>query len=290
MAPKRQTLRVLLAVTIGALVASPPPSRAVDGVVEINQIVALAGGVTPSDEPGFPVTIDHAGSYRLTGDIRLTGLPNPAEITAIEVIADGVAIDLNGFRIGGTTSCTGDPLSCSPIGPGRGIDASSVAGVSVTNGSVRGMGGDGIALGRGGVVEGVRAWHNGEDGVQIGGGGRVVGNVFRRNGAAGLFVFGPGTLVAGNAAADNGGDGIHVRNGAAVRGNTVTASGGDGIDVEGNGGTVVDNVVWNSGGSGIVASDTATGLARNVTGDNAGDALSGGSAFGSNLCDSALCP
>ena len=48
------------------------PAGAVDGVIEINQAKALAGGVTPSDTPGFPVSIDTAGSYRLTGNLRAT--------------------------------------------------------------------------------------------------------------------------------------------------------------------------------------------------------------------------
>jgi len=47
------------------------PALAVDGVIEINQARANAGGVTLSDGPGFPVTIDHNGSYRLTSDLTV---------------------------------------------------------------------------------------------------------------------------------------------------------------------------------------------------------------------------
>jgi hypothetical protein len=50
----------------------PLPGAAVDGVIEINQSRALAGGVTPGDAPGFPVTISARGSYRLTGNLDLT--------------------------------------------------------------------------------------------------------------------------------------------------------------------------------------------------------------------------
>ena len=49
----------------GSVAASP-------GAVEINQARALAGGVTPSDLPGFPVTIDGPGSFVLTGDLDLS--------------------------------------------------------------------------------------------------------------------------------------------------------------------------------------------------------------------------
>ena len=46
-------------------------AAAVDGVIEINQAKALAGGVTTTDAAGFPVTLDASGSYRLTGDLTL---------------------------------------------------------------------------------------------------------------------------------------------------------------------------------------------------------------------------
>ena len=51
------------------MLASAQRAFAVDGVIEINQARALAGGVLGDairDPPGFPVTIDRSGSYRLT--------------------------------------------------------------------------------------------------------------------------------------------------------------------------------------------------------------------------------
>ncbi len=284
--------RALLAFStaVAALLAASAACFAADGVVEINRLVADAGGVSEGDTPGFPVTLDRSGSYRLSGDLRVVGLPMPAEITVIEVTADNVEIDLNGFIIDGATRCTGAPLSCSPIGPGRGIDASSATNVTVLNGTVRGMGNDGIALGRGGVVRGVRARENGGDGVQVGGGGLITECLLSSNGAAGAFVFGPATLLVGNVAGGNGGDGIHVRNGATIEGNTATINGGDGIEVEGEGGAVRENVVWGNSATGILASDDATGMARNLISMNDGAALSGGSQLGINLCGNAPCP
>src|SRR6266446_3470936 len=93
---------------------------AVDGVVLIDQNRALAGGVTPGDTPGFPVTISLAGSYRLSGNLTV---PN-ANTTAILITADNVTIDLNGFSIIGPTVCSGSPpvTSCSPTGTGHGVD------------------------------------------------------------------------------------------------------------------------------------------------------------------------
>jgi hypothetical protein len=68
------------------------PSFAVDGVVLINRSSALAGNVTPGDTPGFPVTISVSGRYRLSGNLTV-----PANTDAIDITANNVTIDLNGF-------------------------------------------------------------------------------------------------------------------------------------------------------------------------------------------------
>src|ERR1022692_224651 len=90
--------------------------NAVDGVVLISQVQALAGNVTPGDAPGFPVTISVPGSYRLSGNLTVPD----QNTTAIQIAADNVTIDLNGFSILGPTVCTGTPAvtSCGPKGSG----------------------------------------------------------------------------------------------------------------------------------------------------------------------------
>ncbi len=85
------------------------PVGAVDGVVEINQARALAGGVTTGDTPGFPVTISQPGSYRLTSGLNSTNTGVP--IVRIEV-SGSVKLDLNGFSITGPNECSGVPLVC----------------------------------------------------------------------------------------------------------------------------------------------------------------------------------
>src|SRR5262245_49658786 len=77
------------------------PAAAVDGVIEINQVSALAGGITPGDGAGFPVTLTQPGSYRLTGNLEIPTLG----IGAIVVTAADVSIDLNGFAILGQNVC-----------------------------------------------------------------------------------------------------------------------------------------------------------------------------------------
>ena len=62
-------------------------------VVLIDRAKAMAGGVTPGDEPGFPVSITRPGSYRLTSNLR-----SPSAV-AIEIAADNVSLNLNGFAV-----------------------------------------------------------------------------------------------------------------------------------------------------------------------------------------------
>src|SRR5438552_13182415 len=133
-------------VLLGAVIAFAFPLYAVDGVVLINQSAALAGNITPGDAPGFPVTISVSGSYRLSGNLTVPD----ANTTAILITAEDVAIDLNGFSIIGPAVCAGFPFvtSCSPTGTGRGVDQgiSGPSSTTVVNGSIRGMGSDGILL------------------------------------------------------------------------------------------------------------------------------------------------
>lgn len=87
--------RRMLALLLGTIALGLPAiARAVDGVVEINQAAALKGGITATDSPGFPVTIDSPGSYRLTGDVDSGAFPS-----ALIVASDDVTLDLNGFRV-----------------------------------------------------------------------------------------------------------------------------------------------------------------------------------------------
>ena len=50
----------------------------VDGVVYIDQNRAAAGGITPGDLAGFPVTIAQSGSYRLSGNLTVPDLNTTA--------------------------------------------------------------------------------------------------------------------------------------------------------------------------------------------------------------------
>ena len=104
---------------------------AVDGVTEINMAKAQAGGVTPGDTPGFPVTINQPGSYRLTGNLTLT-----EDATAILVEAEPVTVDLNGFTI----ECQAGAAGGGPCESGSAVDGNFKSNVTVKNGTVRGFG------------------------------------------------------------------------------------------------------------------------------------------------------
>src|SRR6266404_299820 len=138
----RKTVFVILAM---ALV--PFCAFGVDGMVLINQSTVMAAG-------GFPYRITQPGSYRLSGNLTVPDV----NATAIQVMADNVTIDLNGFSIIGPVVCTGFPVqTCSPNPTflrASGVDGGSYSNITVVNGTVRGMGFYGILLqGQGGSVE-----------------------------------------------------------------------------------------------------------------------------------------
>src|SRR5262245_60243098 len=101
---------------LGIAFLASAPVLAVDGVVLIDQNKAIAGGVTPGDAAGFPVTITQPGSYRLSGNLIV---PN-SNTNAIEIASDFVTIDLNGFSILGPVNCAGG-FPCAGAGTGNGI-------------------------------------------------------------------------------------------------------------------------------------------------------------------------
>ena len=256
--------------SLAILAALAGPVYAVDGVVLINQNVALAGNVTPGDAPGFPVLITVAGSYKLSGNLTVPD----ADTVAIETNVDGVTIDLNGFSIIGPNVCTGNPVtSCSLSGFGRGV--LSLTGITnVMNGRVQGMGNAGIQVsgrvervevtnnGNGGIFgsfmtiactaffngnSGIRsgsvlnsfAFGNQLAGIVVGGGAVAIGNVANNNGSDGIS--GSLATLTGNAAVGNGGIGIHAFCPSTVVSNTANLNAGGDIFTAGSGCTRVNN-------------------------------------------------
>lgn len=176
--------RIVALVGIGLLGIFVGSAHAVDGVVLIDQNRALAGGVTPADRPGFPVTISVSGSFRLSSDlvvppntsgIEITDNPgDPNGLTRDPNFDASVTIDLNGFAIVGPRACSTGPATAVPGCHGI-VSLSQVNGsLIVRSGAIRGMGGAAIwAAGRVGefdsskvaIVDHVHMFDNGASAV-----------------------------------------------------------------------------------------------------------------------------
>ena len=211
-------------VSIGMMVFSLS-AFAADGVVLIDQTRTMAAG-------GFPYKITQSGSYKLSGNLVV-----PANADGIDIFADDVQLDLNGFTIGGPGSCDGSAngthaqpaKSCT----GNSVFASGIlsagANVTVRNGSVRGMG-TGISGGSSLLVEEIHATNNSVTGISIGGGG---GAIVRRcladnNGSNGIQLF--GGVAENNEASLNGFNGLTAFE-ATVMANSLNHNGFDGLVV-----------------------------------------------------------
>jgi hypothetical protein len=175
-----------------------------EGAIEISQAKALAGNVTPGDAAGFPVTISRAGSYRLTSNLDRTAAA--LNVHAIDIQVDDVTIDLGGFTILGGAVCTGFPVTaCTNTGTGIGIAAFNVHGITIRNGVIRGMPGNGIRVsGDSTHVSDVTAISNGLNGIEIAG-GLVVDSMGVSNFEDGIVSFGS---IQRSVARTNRGDGF----------------------------------------------------------------------------------
>ncbi|TDR19446.1 hypothetical protein [Marinicella litoralis] len=136
-------------------------ANASNGVFAINDICD-AFGCFPGDSSGFPITITEPGSYQLTSNI----VSSSTTTDVIQINADNVTLDLNGFSIIGPRTCTGDntTLVCTNNGmTAHGVSAVSRKNVKVKNGTVKGFD-TGISLtsssSRGNVAENIHSSEN----------------------------------------------------------------------------------------------------------------------------------
>jgi len=283
------------AVSLSMIIGLAGMAHAVDGVIEVNQARALAGGVTASDTAGFPVTIDAPGSYRLTGDLDV-GDENTG---GINIGSSNVTLDLNGFAILGPVACT--DTTCTPeSGVGTGVNVPSgfiYTNITVRNGTVRGMGRDGLELeGDSGMrVENVRAISNARNGINVGAtfdeSAHVTGCTVTRNGVDGIN--GPeASVITGNVSSFNHGHGIAIRDGSFVSGNTVFDNNMTGITA-GSGSLVTGNAVRNNTGFGLDGGAAYSNNAFfNNNGGNPNDQVDSGLVeIGTNQCGAdTVCP
>lgn len=188
----------------GLLLAGPltPPIGPVASTHKTLSDVEPRRAINASNTPGDADSIYRvfaSGSYYLTGNISVS----PGQ-SGIEIAANNVTIDLNGFTI-------------SALLPGSldGIveDTSSFthANIIIMNGTVSGMDGHGINLGDSSLnhrIERVTASNNAGMGIRFGYNGIVDSCQAYANGSSGIVCFGSNSLIRSSTAYDNGGSGI----------------------------------------------------------------------------------
>jgi parallel beta-helix repeat protein len=104
----------------------------------------------------IPTTISSPGIYCLKKDL----VTNISTGNAIEIAANNVTVDLNGYKLGGLAAGTATSAN--------GIVAYNRQNISIRNGTIRGFG-YGVKLGGGGghLVEDLRLDHNRVEGIRI---------------------------------------------------------------------------------------------------------------------------
>lgn len=309
-------LGVLVAWTIGAGAAS-----AANGMIEINQARALAGGVNGSlaiDPPGFPVVIGAPGSYLLTSDLDLAVATESGIVVAPGV--EDVTIDLGGFTIRGVSGVNVSPplWQCTGgggVNGGVGIEGTLSERVTVRNGRVRKMGGTGIQLGAAARIESMGIEQNCGDGMQLGADSVVQATLVRASRFRGIYcstrcriadtssvenrfagIEANESVISRVVVRLNGKDGVLGGEGCKIESSVATRNGADGeVGSAGlyllfDGSNAIGNVSNANQGQGIVA-NAQTGVALNAIDANTITGLGNGSRTDCNLVDGArVCP
>ena len=197
--------------------------------------------------------LSQSDSYKLTSNIPKT----PKYLldgSCLEVAADFVTIDLNGFSIIGNGT-----------GTGSGVTDAGIArvGTTIKNGSIRGFASSGVDLSVSSLtmIDGLIVTSNSGQGIAVGvadpefapDGGNIVMNSRVEGNELNGIVSAPGDRIVGNTVLSNGRNGIFVSVGTLVKGNVVRGHGNDGAGI-GNLGQclIVQNVVTGSGSGGEI--------------------------------------
>ncbi|MHA1947465.1 MAG: right-handed parallel beta-helix repeat-containing protein [Planctomycetota bacterium] len=149
--------------------------------------------------------ISQSGSYYLTGNI--TG---ETDKNGIEITADDVTINLNGYALIGPGKTTGST--------GHGIYASSKQRISVSNGSVSNWRESGVYLFAcySCSITQISADNNGSDGLHSGDNSMISNCVAKENGVNGIWARGSGSSVSNCSAYQNGTYGIRSDDGCII--------------------------------------------------------------------------
>lgn len=253
-------------VTAAAMLLAPVV-HAIDGVIEINQARALAGAGT--DLPGFPVTIDQPGSYRLTSD-----LDSPS--TGIEIVVGGVSLDLNGFSV-----------RCDACQPGsRGIDGAAQDRIKVENGAVRDFPGIGLNLGSYSIVRELSVSGGGDHGVVVAAASILTDVSSSLNSGTGIQL-GDGCTLTSATARGNGIDGVIAANGASLSSVTASSNTGAGIRAD-RGSSIIASAADSNTGVGFVLVGAALSGSASRLNSQQGVTADASSVIGNAISDNLL--
>lgn len=285
---RKDSLNLVLSVLLVSVLGGK--ALAEEGIVEINEARALAGGVSTGDTAGYPVTISEPGSYALTGN-----LIQSASTTTIMISADDVDLDLRGFKITNAIATENDEVSGArarngSIGDGNLVlgPAAVVEDIKVTSGS--------IIVGMDSLVSHSAVSDAGSRAIRALDGSVILAN--RVEGAQSICILASNNVRIEKNKAKNCGDrGIDASFSAVLIGNIVTNGGSSfGISTA-DGSLLKGNIVRDTAGYGYrFASDAHVALKDNVFENNNGgnsnpQGLGGISQIGSNMCGGTLvCP
>lgn len=261
-----------------AVVAGPlnPPAGPVTStyktLTEVEPRIAINATNTPGDADSI-FRITQPGSYYLTGNI--TGVSGRK---GIEIVSDGVTIDLNGFAL------LGVPGSLDGIQA-----ATQVRSVSIRNGTVRGWGGHGIDFflnnAVGGSIEHVHAFGNLGTGIRAGS-SMVVDHCTSTGNTVAGFTVAITTVITNCTASSNGGSGF-VLNGNNVATNCVAyLNSGAGFNAS-SGSAISHSVARNNRGNGFDLGTSCSIVHSNaVANELNGIRVASGCIVRENNCDS----
>lgn len=243
------TNRIILAVAPLALLANAaaagplnPPGGPISStyktLTEVEPRTQLNSAETPGDADSV-LRISGSGSYYL-----MSNLSGGSGRVAVEIDADNVTLDLNGYYIRGGT------LDSIRVMPGR-------RQVVIRNGTLEGAGESGIdASGCTQVrVEGVAVDNTAGDGIVVGDFGMVL-NCTARNCARGI-VTGENSVVKGCTSTGNTSHGLDADQGSHVSQTAASSNSGRGIYHRGRG-SIVECSALSNGLEGIRAENTTT--------------------------------
>ena len=184
-----------------------------DKIVSINQ-ESSEHGLRGCRHSGFPIQICESGTYRLTSNLIVSA----PDVDAIQISADDVALDLNGFTISGPWSSTSSHFF------GTGVYSPNSS-ITVRNGKVTGFP-QGIFL-KGSTESVERVTITGNNyGIDSWGDSTVVDRVTAtKNAYGGVVLYGSGMVT--NSLAISNGLGILIGGRGGYGGNTIVGNATD---------------------------------------------------------------